>query len=349
MTDKHPASPVGATVAVIGLGRMGVRHAEAAERVGMKIVGLMDVAEAALPPVAERFSVPASGCFTDAAAMLEAVKPDAVVIATTAPSHCNLVLTAAKAGIPYILCEKPMGASLAEGDAMIAATQASGSVLGINHQMRFMEQYTKVKALLDGEAMGPLVTIIVAASNFGLAMNASHYFEMFRYIVGQPVDTVQAWLEPDRLANPRGPQFDDRSGRILARSAAGTTMFMDLSARAGWGMQVIYTCRNGQIVVDELNGVMRVGVRKAEHRDLPTTRYGMPADITTEAITPADSVGPTVDVWNAMFRGQDFPDAQVGMHALSCLVAAHVSDRAGGQAVSLTAGDLPRDEIFKWA
>lgn len=349
MTEPLNSSPEGLRVAVIGLGRMGIRHAEAAKRLGMTIVGVADVSTAALDAASAEFGLSGTACFADPGLMLEAVRPDAVVIATTAPSHCDLVLKAAAAGVRYILCEKPMAASLEEADAMLTACQASGSVLGINHQMRFMEQYTAVKALIGSEELGPLVTILVAASNFGLAMNASHYFEMFRYMVDEPAQTVQAWLEPSQLANPRGPQFDDRSGRVLVRSAGEVTMFMDLSARAGWGIQVIYTCRHGQIVVDELNGEMRVASRKPEYRDLPTTRYGMPVNIHTSRITPADSVGPTMEVWKAMLSNQDFPDGEVGRHALACLVAAHESHRCDGAPVTLDAPTLPRSQVFNWA
>ncbi|MDZ4390670.1 MAG: Gfo/Idh/MocA family oxidoreductase [Gemmatimonadales bacterium] len=349
MTDTLLSTPAGARIAIVGLGRMGMRHAEAAKRLGMTIVGVADVSETALTAAAAEFGLPESACFTDPGAMLEAIRPEAVVIATTAPSHCELVLKAAQARVAYILCEKPMAASLDEADAMLAACRGSGSVLAINHQMRFMEQYTAVKDLIGGDALGPLVTILVAASNFGLAMNASHYFEMFRYMVDEPAETVQAWLEEDRLANPRGPQFDDRSGRVLVRSAGEATMFMDLSARAGWGIQVIYTCRHGQIVVDELNGEMRVASRKPEYRELPTSRYGMPVDIENTRIAPADSVAPTMEVWKAMFSGHDFPDGDVGRHALACLVAAHESHRVGAAPVALDAPAMPRGQVFNWA
>ena len=108
---------------------------------------------------------------------------------------------------------------------------------------------------------------------------------------------VQAWFDPGQLANPRGPQFEDRSGRLLAHSEAGPLLYIDFSAAAGWGLQVVYICRYGQIVVDELSGDMRVAARQAEFRDLPTTRYGMPADVRQTTIAPADTVAPTMAVW----------------------------------------------------
>ena len=199
--STHAAA--GKRVAVIGLGRMGVRHLEAVSKVGMTIVGVADIAEAARRAAATRFAVDGSGCHADGVEMLRSVRPDAVVIATTAPSHAPLVVAAAEAGVRHILCEKPMAVSLTEADEMIAACKRSGSMLAINHQMRFMEQYTLVKDLTGSNELGPLVSILVAASNFGLAMNACHYFEMFRYLCDAEIGSIQAWF--DQTATGQSP------------------------------------------------------------------------------------------------------------------------------------------------
>jgi predicted dehydrogenase len=335
--------------AVVGLGRMGVRHLEAVNRLGMSVVGLADMSTDAAVGAGAAIGVAPEACFTDAAEMFRSTRPEAVVIATTAPAHASLVLAAVEAGAKYILCEKPMAASLAEVDAMTEACAAAGAVLAVNHQMRFMANYSHVKTLIGGDELGPLISMVVAGSNFGLAMNASHYFEAFRFLTGSRVASVQAWLETDALTNPRGTQFDDRSGRLLAMNESGQALYIDFSAQAGWGLQVVYICRNGQIVLDELNGDVRVAARQAEFRDLPTSRYGMPVDIRQEAIAPAETVECTMAVWNAMIAGDGYPGADVGEHALSCLVAAHLSDRAGGVPVSTNLPEAARQERFAWA
>ena len=348
---SSPSSPraAGLRVAIIGLGRMGVRHVQAVRNLGMVICGVADASPRALDAAQSAHDLDPSACFTDAQEMLRTTRPQALVVATTAPSHAGFVLAAADSGVRHILCEKPMANSLAEADAMVRACRAAGATLAVNHQMRFMPQYTQVKALIGSDELGPLSSILVAGSNFGLAMNASHYFEMFHYISSSQVKTVQAWLEQDLLANPRGAQFEDRSGRLLAHSDGGASMFIDFSAAAGYGLQVAYICRHGQIVVDELTGEMRVAARKSEYRDLPTTRYGMPADVRNVSIEPADTVVPTMAVWVAMLDGRAFPDAAAGLHALACLVGAHVSHEAGGRPVCIDDACLPRERVFKWA
>lgn len=334
-------------VGIVGLGRMGLRHLEAVQQLGMRVVGLADPSPAALE--AARQAAPEAETFATGEEMLDRLRPAAAVIATTAPYHAPLVLAAAASGARHILCEKPLASSLAQADEMIAACAAAGARLAVNHQMRFMPNYSEVKALIGSESLGPLTSMIVAGSNFGLAMNASHYFEAFRYLTGAEVSGIQAWLERDTLPNPRGAEFEDRSGRLLAWGKSGAALYIDFSAEAGWGLQVVYVCRYGQIFVDELNGEIRIAAREAEYRDLPTSRYGMPASIEQARIAPADTVAPTVAVWRAMLAGEAWPDGAAGRHALACLVAAHASHRRGGTAVSLDAPDLPRDEIFPWA
>lgn len=347
MTIRSSA-PTGLRAAVIGLGRMGMRHVEAITGLGMTICGVSDIAEQARAAARETYKLDPSASFADGAEMLHSVRPDALVVATTAPSHARFVVAAAKAGVRYILCEKPMATSLGEAREMMDACSRSGTVLAINHQMRFMEQYTRVKALIGSEQLGPLASVVVAASNFGLAMNASHYFEMFRYVSGVPIYSVNAWFEDAKLANPRGPQFEDRSGRVLARSQSGPSLYLDFSVNAGNGVNVVYICRYGQIVVDELNGAMRVVTRKSEFRDLPTTRYGMPSDIHAEGIAPADVVGPTKALWTALLAGQSYPDGEAGIHALACCVAAHVSHEESGVSVAI-GQSLPDARRFQWA
>ena len=342
-------SPIGMRAAVIGLGRMGMRHIEAVTSLGMTVAGVADTDEKARLAAQNGHGIASSACFSDGVEMLRSVRPEALVIATTAPSHAPLALAAAEAGVRYILCEKPMATSLRDAGQMQEACRRAGSALAINHQMQFMEQYTRVKSLIGSDALGPLASVLVAASNFGLAMNGSHYFEMFRYISGQSVHSVNAWLEEAKLANPRGAQFEDRSGRVLARSADGVSMYLDFSVNAGNGVSVVYTCRNGQIFVDELSGFMRVVSRKAEFRDLPTTRYGMPSDVRVESIAPADVVGPTKALWSALLGGRSHPGGEAGLHALACCVAAHVSHERAGASVRVDDKSLPGADQFKWA
>jgi len=334
-------------ICVVGVGRMGRRHITAARAAGFELAGVFDQSAEALATTVAECNLDNGLTFNDTGQMLAFARPDAVVIATTAPSHCEFVCAAAAAGVRYILCEKPMASSLEECDRMTAACRAAGAKLAVNHQMRFMEQYTDIKALIDTPEFGGLRSMVVAASNFGLAMNGSHYFEAFRYMAGEAVAEISCWFDPSNVPNPRGPQYVDRSGQLRGISASGVRLIMEFGGDLGHGIQVVYGCRNGQILVDELAGFVRAFYRQPEYRDLPTTRYGMPVDQFTRTIAQAEVTKPTESLWRAMLVDGSYPDGETGRHAMAALVAANLSGENGGRTVPL--GNMLLDRKFMWA
>ncbi len=335
-------------VCVIGTGRMGRRHIDAAKGLGFDVVGIFDPFKEAMELAVTGNSIPKENCYSDAVEMLNKLKPEGVVIASTAPSHAEHVIAAAKAGVKYIMCEKPMAVSMEECDQMISACKESVSVLGINHQMRFMDQYTEVKALCNTPDFGGILSVNVTSANFGLAMNGCHYFEMFRFITDEEISSVQFWADEQKVPNPRGPQYVDHSGQLRALTKSGKRLYIELGGDQGHGVQVVYGCKFGQIYVDELAGYMRAISRKSEFRDLPTTRYGMPADETIKKITPADVIGPTQSLWKAMLEKHNYPDGAAGRHALAALVAANVSGENQGSLTNIDL-QLPHQRVFLWA
>lgn len=336
-------------IGVIGAGRMGLRHVQVARNLGWPVVGVADSNAAALSKAATDFGLDGSHLFESADALFARTRLEGVVIATTAPSHAPLVLQAAAAGVKYILCEKPMAVSIAQGEQMLQACRERGALLAVNHQMRFMEQYTCIKERIDQPQFGGLRSVVVLGSNFGLAMNGTHYFEMFRYLTGQEVASVSAWLDDDDVPNPRGPMFLDKGGQIRGSNRSGQSLLLDCSTSVGHGVQVAYLCRNGQIIVDELSGHVRAIHRKAEFADLPTTRYAMPADEIVTSITPADVIEPTQSVWQSLVSGANFPDGEAGLHAIRCAAAASASHEIGGRPVALSSAELNKNRVFPWA
>jgi predicted dehydrogenase len=83
---------------------------------------------------------------------------DAVIITTPEFLHAEHTIAAAQAG-KHVLCEKPIAATLAEADAMIAAAQQAGIHFMVAHSRRFTARYQMVRRLLDSGALGETVLI----------------------------------------------------------------------------------------------------------------------------------------------------------------------------------------------
>jgi len=328
---------------------MGLRHVQVVQALGLNLVGLSDVQPAALARALQETQVPTDRHFTDVRVMLERTRPELVVVATTAPTHTEFTCLAAEYGARAILCEKPMATSLKDCDRMIETCRRHGTRLAVNHQMRFMEQYTKPRQLVTDPAFGGLASITVLAGNFGLAMNGSHYLEMFRFMAGESPEEVSAWFSAETVSNPRGPQFLDRAGCLRAVTARGVRFYLDASSDQGHGFQSIYAGRFGQLVVDEATGEMRLTQREAAHREQPTTRYLMPFEVRQLRVQPADAVAPTRAVLAALLAGENFPSGEDGRRVVQLLVAAHVSDEQQHRAVRLDEAAVASARTFPWA
>lgn len=336
-------------VAIIGCGRMAHNHIEAAQALGCYIVGAADTKPEALLAVQNACGIGADICYSDAKKMLQNSNPELVIIATTAPAHAALTVLAAEAGTRYILCEKPMAQSLAQCDSMITACSKKGVILAINHQMRFMEQYTTPKILLESEAHAGVASIHAMLGNVGMAMNGMHYIEMARYISNSTPKYIWAKFSEEDVPNPRGEQFKDKAGWLRIEMENGVRFSIDAGSDQGHGLCVNYTSRYGQIFVDELTGDLRETARNVNQREFPTTRYGMPCQVNTKNILPADSLMPTKAVLKAMFTGVNYPTAVQARSAVAALIAAYISNERNGACIAIEEAETRKNEIFPWA
>lgn len=332
---------------VAGVGRMGRRHIQAVRLLGLDLAGVFDLNRESLKLARDEQAVP-EDLLLDDLDELYATKPECVIIATTADSHCALACLAAERGAKYILVEKPLAVSLEQCDRMMRTCERHGARLAVNHQMRFMEQYTQTKELCSSEVFGGLRTMTVIGGNIGFSMNGTHYFEAFRFMTDEPVVEVTAWFSSEEVPNPRGAQFKDRAGSLRAVTASGRRLYMDIGADQGHGVRAVYGCSSGMITVNELDGELLATAREAQYRDLPTTRYGMPAVSIQRAIQPAEVIATSAAVLKALLNDVNSVSAKDGRRAVEVLVGAYQSAEQGGVPVRLDE-KLDLERVFPWA
>jgi predicted dehydrogenase len=335
-------------VGIIGAGRMGRRHIHVVRKLGFELVGIVDVSRDALQEARREHDLDSDLLFDSPENLYASVVPGCLIIATTADSHCTMTCNAAKWGTKYILVEKPMAVSLDECKRMIRTCETYGAKLAVNHQMRFMEQYSKPKAMLESDEYGGFKSMTVVGGNFGFSMNGTHYIEAFRYITGEEPAEITGWFSPDVVANPRGVQFEDRAGSIRVVTTSGKRLYIEIGSDQGHGLQVTYAGRNGIIGINELTGEMTTSVREPQYRELPTTRYGMPAKAGRETIKPVEVIDSTAKVLSALLNDQNSVTAQQGMLAVKVLVAAYTSAENGSVAARLD-HKLDHSRVFPWA
>jgi len=215
--------------AVIGCGKIGVEeglsrkesrpstHAGAYKRhPRIELVGLADTNPARLKIASHYF--PGIPLFKSAESLLKSLKPDIVSIATSTQSHAALTKLAAKYGIPAIVCEKPIAETLREAKESILACKKSGSLLFINHNLRFDPIFREVKENIEKGKYGRIIQATVFYYN-GLFNNGTHWIDILRFFFGE-IDWVSA--VENKLTEKKSLK-NDLSADVLFRFKNGTT------------------------------------------------------------------------------------------------------------------------------
>ncbi|MDB6094345.1 MAG: oxidoreductase [Verrucomicrobia bacterium] len=144
---------------LVGTGGIGDAHVRAvADTHGrVSLVAACDIDAARAKAFCDRHHIP--GSHTDYATMLKVEQPDIVLIAAPPGLHADMSIAAMEAGA-WVLCEKPLCASLAEFDRITAAEQKTGRRTACVFQMRFATSNLHVKSLLAAGKFGrPLVAV----------------------------------------------------------------------------------------------------------------------------------------------------------------------------------------------
>lgn len=147
--------------AIIGTGAISISHVKALQANSQRaeLVAAMDVDAGRVATFAEANGL-ARG-YTDAAALLATEKPDIVHICTPPGTHRDLIVAALEAGA-WVLCEKPLCASLAEMDTIEVAEERTGNYCSSVFQWRFGSGGQHLRRLIQAGALGrPLVANIL--------------------------------------------------------------------------------------------------------------------------------------------------------------------------------------------
>lgn len=337
-------------VVIFGAGRMARRFIQSARNNKLEVVGICDLLPEALAAAQREFGLKEDQLFADATKMIACCGAELAIVATTANVHYEYAMLAIEHGCRYLLVEKPMATSLKKCDLLIDASKKNGTILGLNHQMRHITEYNRVKILLDS-VDDELNTIVVQAGNAGLAMNGLHFFEAFQYLAGSEIVDVVGWIRPEFEPNPRGEQFLDPGGAIRVQTENGKSMYIDLDTRNGHGMQMMVAGRNAQICLDMLEGKLTMSSRKPENRNRVTGHYSTESDILSEDYLPMNAVASSTIVLSELLKGHEgnFVTGDEGRRLVAVLVAANISSENNHKTIKIRNDLLPLDRDFSWA
>jgi predicted dehydrogenase len=193
-------------IAVVGLGPRGqdwlceVRKAPA-----FKLVACVDVDPPTLKQAAVNLSIPPDQCFTNLAEALDKDSCDAVIVATSVPSHiepCELALERGKA----VMVEKPFTLCLSDSVKLVTLADQKGVPLIVAQNYRYMRSFRTARRLIDEGALGPVGMVVCqyyrvphamakslqSLTNSALWGASIHHLDALRYILRKRVTGVMA-------------------------------------------------------------------------------------------------------------------------------------------------------------
>ncbi|MGH9338031.1 MAG: Gfo/Idh/MocA family protein [Acidobacteriota bacterium] len=139
---------------IIGIGNRARHHITALNQVeSCEITALCDIVPEHLQNGVEQVKGPEPKTFLNYLDLLAQPDVDAVAIVTPNYLHKEMTIESLKSN-KHVLCEKPMGLSMAECDEVVAVAKGSEPVLQYGMQLRHTPTYVKVNELVQGGSIG---------------------------------------------------------------------------------------------------------------------------------------------------------------------------------------------------
>ena len=187
-------------VGVVGLGRIGTHHVQT-------LLGLDGVSVSVTDADEERARRVANDLGVRAAATPEALLEsgvDALVIATSTPSHAPLLQLAAASAVAAF-CEKPVALDLVTLDRVREAVDRAGIIVQVGFQRRFDAGYRAARDAVATGGVGKILVMRAAthdpipppaeyiAASGGIFCDLHiHDFDAIRFVSGQEITQVYA-------------------------------------------------------------------------------------------------------------------------------------------------------------
>lgn len=224
--------------------------------------------------------------FHDHKEMLEAVKPDAIMIATPHTQHVGQILDGLEAGV-HVCCEKPLVTSVEDAHRVIAARDKAGKIGMVSYQRHFQAEYRYIREKIRSGETGP-VQFIAALQGQGwlrgtkgtwrqqhalsgggqLNDSGSHLIDIILWSTGVSADSVSAY------GDNFGTEVDINSALSMRFKGGSLGTFSVVGNGFGWHEDVTIFCE--EIVFYVREGKLTYSDRKGNKFTAELTGSGTP-------------------------------------------------------------------------
>jgi predicted dehydrogenase len=200
-------------VALIGGGFIGPVHTEALRRIGVPVIGLLELTPDLGKTTAKRLGIPR--VYLDLDDLLSDVEVGAVHIASPNPAHYEQARRALESG-RHVLCEKPLAVTSKEtADLAALAAARPRQAAGVNYNIRFYPVCHEMRARVARGDLGRLLSVtgsytqdwLLLPSDYNwrvepdgatnlraIADIGTHWMDLAQFLTGQKIERVCADL-----------------------------------------------------------------------------------------------------------------------------------------------------------
>ena len=170
--------------------------------------------------------------------------------------HVDMVTACIEAGC-HVYSEKPMTATLADGDIIVSAAKANGKKVAVAHQAVYLPATHAIKQMLNDGKIGTIQAIYASGKQDrrgggeDMIVLGTHLFNMMRFFVGD-VDWMQSHVTNDgkevaygghhEPTEPVGPVAGDCINSYFAFKSGVSGFFQSRRDQAGsgrYGMEIV--------------------------------------------------------------------------------------------------------------
>ncbi len=338
-----PSSSPPYNVCLIGLGRHGLKQLKrlAENPARWRLAAVVDRSVASYARFQYHFHPLRVPFYRDAVEAVQSEPIDVVIISTTAPSHIPIARALIEAGYEGgLLIEKPVSDSIARAEDLQRLIEQRGwsGRVAVDFNRRCSELYSRVKAVHESGVCGA-ITRIEFNRPCKLSMVGMHFIDLANWLMAARPLNVSGRLDEVSVVDHRGAVFYDPPGRLQVTYESGAVFEMNTFSDApkdALGMRVWFEKGAARINNDESLAVIETpqGEERVEVTD-ENRRYRW----IESAIASVVSDSPTCDVCS-------IPEA---VTALEVVAAVHLSNKAGGEPVSLPLEDAHRRQRLRIA
>jgi scyllo-inositol 2-dehydrogenase (NAD+) len=236
-------------IGVVGLGRLGSSYAKyfAGRITGATLVAVSDVNESATSQASDLGVSKTYARYQD---LISDEAVEAVVIVSPTSTHKEIVLEAAKRGLP-VFCEKPLSISLAEAREMLRVVNQTGVFFQMGFMRRFDKGYVAAKRKIEEGAIGkpvvfksssrdpyrPSLEYLDPAHSGGLLVDCGiHDLDLARWFMGE---IASVYSIGGTLAYPEMKTIGDIDNAVTSLYfTSGALGVIDLSRNGVYGYDI---------------------------------------------------------------------------------------------------------------